>query len=168
MPNICVSELVSIGYDNGSSSIRHQAISRTNAGVLSIGLMGTNFSEIRIGILLFSFRKMHLKLLYAKMAAISYRGWVKGKPWNPNFMFADYFDWYGAVCQDCGALSSWRNVHLWAYHLHNLMTIGMQSCSQMLYTKNAPSHGQNQTSNATMPLTCQYPYIPQQFYSNWD
>ena len=41
----------------------------TNAGLLSIGLLGTNFSEVRIGILSFSFKEMHLKLSSAKMAA---------------------------------------------------------------------------------------------------
>ena len=39
---------VSIGLDNGLSLIRRQAIIRTNAGLLSIGPLGTNFSEILI------------------------------------------------------------------------------------------------------------------------
>ena len=37
---------VSIGSDNGLSPIRRQAIIQTNAGLLSIGPLGTNFSEI--------------------------------------------------------------------------------------------------------------------------
>ena len=37
---------VSIGSDNGLSPIQHQAIIQTNAGLLSIGPLGTNFSEI--------------------------------------------------------------------------------------------------------------------------
>ena len=37
---------VSIGSDNGLSPIRRQAIIWTNAGLLSIGPQGTNFSEI--------------------------------------------------------------------------------------------------------------------------
>ena len=45
----------------------------TNADLLSIGLPGTNFSEIRVRILSFSFKKMHWKLLSAKMAAILFR-----------------------------------------------------------------------------------------------
>ena len=36
---------------NGLSPVRRQAITRTNAGLLSVGLLGTNLSEIRIGIL---------------------------------------------------------------------------------------------------------------------
>ena len=50
--------------------VRCQAITRTNADLLSIRLLGTNFSEIRFGIISFSFKKMHLKLLFAKTAAI--------------------------------------------------------------------------------------------------
>ena len=51
-----------------------KAITWTNAGLLSIGLMGRNFSEIRIGMLSFSFQKMHLKLSSTNMAAILSRG----------------------------------------------------------------------------------------------
>ena len=50
----------------------------SNAGLLSIGLQGTNFSEIRIRTLSFSFRKMHPKLSSAKMSAIlSRRRWIQ-------------------------------------------------------------------------------------------
>ena len=57
---------VSIGSDNGLSPIRRQAIILTNAGLLSIGPLGTNFSEIFIKIQIFSFTKMHLKISSAK------------------------------------------------------------------------------------------------------
>ena len=69
---------VSIGSENGLSPGQNQAIIWTSAGILSTGLLGTNFSEIRIGILSsFGFKKMHLKLSSTKMAAILSRGWVK-------------------------------------------------------------------------------------------
>ena len=55
-----------IGSDNGLSPIRHQAIIWTNAGILLIGPLGTNFSEILIGIQTFSFKKLHLKTSSAK------------------------------------------------------------------------------------------------------
>ena len=61
---------VSTGSGNGLSPVRHQAIPWTNAGLLSIGLLEGNFSEIRIVILLFSFKKLHLQLSSAIMAAI--------------------------------------------------------------------------------------------------
>ena len=50
---ICVSKLTIIGSDNGLSPDRHQAIIWTNAGLMLIGPLGTNFSEILIEILAF-------------------------------------------------------------------------------------------------------------------
>ena len=64
--HICVSKLTSIGSDNGLSPGRHQAIIWTNAGILLIGPLGKNFSEILIEISTFSFNKMHLKMSSAK------------------------------------------------------------------------------------------------------
>ena len=64
--HICVSRLVIIGSDNGLSLGRRQAIIWTNAGILLIGPWGTNFSEISIKILTFSFTKMHLKVSSGK------------------------------------------------------------------------------------------------------
>ena len=64
--HICVSKLTIIGSDNGLSPGRHQAIIRTNAGILLIGSLGTNFSEILIKICTFSLKKIHLKLSSGK------------------------------------------------------------------------------------------------------
>ena len=64
--HICVSKLTIIGSDNGFSPGRRQAIIWANAGILLIGPLGTNFSEILIGIQTFSFKKMHLKMSSAK------------------------------------------------------------------------------------------------------
>ena len=66
MTHICVGKLTIIGSDNGLSPDRRQAIIWTNAGLLLIGPLGTNFSEILIEILTFSFKKMHLKVSSAK------------------------------------------------------------------------------------------------------
>ena len=57
---------VIIGSDNGLSPVRRQAIIWTNAWILLIGPLGTNFSEILIEIQTFSFKKMHLKMSSAK------------------------------------------------------------------------------------------------------
>ena len=57
---------VSIGSENGLWPIRRQAIILTNAGLLSIGPLGANFSEILIERRNFSFTKMHLKISSAK------------------------------------------------------------------------------------------------------
>ena len=64
--HICVSKLTVIGLDNDLSRDRRQAIIWTNAGILLIGPLGTNFSEILIEILTFSFKKMRLKVSSAK------------------------------------------------------------------------------------------------------
>ena len=64
--HICVVKLTIIGSDNGLSPGRRQAIIWTNAGILLIGPLGTNFSEILIEIHIFSFKKMHLKMSSAK------------------------------------------------------------------------------------------------------
>ena len=56
--HICVSKQTIIGSDNGLSPDRRQAIIWTNAGLLLIGPLGTNFREILIEILTFSFKKM--------------------------------------------------------------------------------------------------------------
>ena len=64
--HICVGKLTTIGSDNGLAPGRRQAIIWTIAGILLVGPLGTNFSEISIGIQLFSFKKMHLKMSSAK------------------------------------------------------------------------------------------------------
>ena len=66
MTHICVGKLTNIGSDYGLSPGRRQAITWTNAGILLIGPLGTNFSEILIGIQTFLFKKMHLKMSSAK------------------------------------------------------------------------------------------------------
>ena len=69
--HICVGNLTSTGSDNGLSPGRRQAIIWTNAGILLIRFLGTNFSEILMGIQTFSFKKMHSKInVVWKIAAI--------------------------------------------------------------------------------------------------
>ena len=64
--HICVGKLTIIGSDNGLTPGRRQAIVWTNAGILLIWPLGTNFSEILIAIETFSFKKMHFKLSSGK------------------------------------------------------------------------------------------------------
>ena len=61
---ICVGNFIIIGSYNGLSSGRRQAIIWTNAVILLIGPLGTNFNLVEIHI--FSFKKKHLKLSSAK------------------------------------------------------------------------------------------------------
>ena len=58
--------LVSIGSDNGLSPTRRQAIIWTNVGILLIRPLGTNFSEIGIGIQTLSLKKLRFKMSSAK------------------------------------------------------------------------------------------------------
>ena len=64
--HICVGKLTTIGADNGLSPGRRQAMVWTNAEILLMGPLGTNFIEILIGIHPFSFKKLHLKMSSAK------------------------------------------------------------------------------------------------------
>ena len=66
MTHLCVSKLAIIVSDNDLSPGRRQAIIWNNAGILSIGILGTNFSQIPGKIHSFSFKKMHFKMSSAK------------------------------------------------------------------------------------------------------
>ena len=81
--HICVSTLTVIGSDHGLSPGRRQAIIWTKTGILLIGPLGTNFSEILLEIYTFSFTKMHLKMSFGKwrpfclgLNVLSHQGWV--------------------------------------------------------------------------------------------
>ena len=62
---IYVSKLTNMGSDNG--------LSQCWDIMFFIGPLGTNFSEILFEIHTFSFKKMHLKFVFGKMAAILFR-----------------------------------------------------------------------------------------------
>ena len=64
--HICISKLTIVASGNDLAPSRRQAIIWTNAGILLIGPLGTNFSEILIEIHTFSFKKMHLKMSSGK------------------------------------------------------------------------------------------------------
>ena len=64
--HICISKLTIFDSDNGLSLGRCQAIIWTSAEILLIGSIGTNFSEILMEIHIFSFKKMHVKILSVK------------------------------------------------------------------------------------------------------
>ena len=72
MTHICLGKLTIIGSDNGLSPGRRQAIIQTNAGILLIGPLGTNFSEILREIHTFSLKQIHLKLSSAKLCPFGF------------------------------------------------------------------------------------------------
>ena len=63
MTHIFISKLISIGSHNSLLSGRRQATIWTNAGILLIRTLGTNFSELLSEVHIFSFKKMHMKML---------------------------------------------------------------------------------------------------------
>ena len=62
----CINKLTINDSDNGLSPGRHQAIIWTNARILLIGPLGTKICEIFIKINIYSFKKMHLKMMSRK------------------------------------------------------------------------------------------------------
>ena len=68
--HICVVKLTIIGSDNGLSPGRRQAIIWTNAGILLIGPLGTNFSEILIEIHIFFIQENAFENVVCEMASI--------------------------------------------------------------------------------------------------
>ena len=66
VPHICVGKLTIIGSHNCLSPGRHQAIIWSNAGILVIRTLGTNFSDFLSKVRAFSFKKMHLKMSSGK------------------------------------------------------------------------------------------------------
>ena len=96
--HICVGNLTIIGSDSGLSPGRRQAIIWTNAGILSIGPLGTDFSEILIKIHTFSFKKMNLKMSSGK--------------WRPFCLGLNVLSqwWFETQwrSRDATAMSQWR------------------------------------------------------------
>ena len=110
---ICVSKFTIIGSDNGLTPGRHQAIIWTNAGILLIGPLGTNFSEILIGIQTFSLSKMHLKMSSAKwhLFGIGLNGLSKSVLLFGKYELQKYFhekkNFYQILVQKVCLISAW-------------------------------------------------------------
>ena len=116
--HICVSKLTIIASDNGLSPGRRQAIIWTSAGILLIGPLGTNFSEILNEVVTSSFKKMRLKVSSAK--------------WRPCCLGLNVLTWilrlpryhasYECVWHSCTKIKmspgSWINffVHMGVYY----------------------------------------------------
>ena len=71
----------------GLAPNRRQAITWTSIGILWIGLLGTNFSEIWIRISSFSFNKMHLKMSSARCDMAFIEPMHRNKP---NITYCQY------------------------------------------------------------------------------
>ena len=69
--------------------VSNKAIIWTNAGILLIGPLGTNFSEISIEIHILSSKKMHLKMSSGKWRSFC----VTRPPHNRPFVMGNHWDW---------------------------------------------------------------------------
>ena len=83
--HICVGYLAIMGSDNGLSPGRRQAIIWTNAGILLIGPLGTNFSEIYQNSYVIIQENVFENIVW-KMAAMLSRPQVHGHAAVTNFM----------------------------------------------------------------------------------
>ena len=111
---LCVSKLTIIGSDNGLSPG-----SWTNAGILSIESLGTNFSEILIEIYTFSFKKMHLKMSSARWRPITicrpqYVNLLT--PGDAYTILVQVCTWH--CCHFVSALMCWLLVRNVSLHIH--------------------------------------------------
>ena len=77
MTHICVGNLTIIGSDNGLSPGRRKAIILINDGILLIGPLGTNFSELLIEIQPFIQEKAFESVVCEMVAILSLPQWVK-------------------------------------------------------------------------------------------
>ena len=82
---IYANKITVIGSDNGLSPGQRQAIIWTNAGILLIGTLRTNFSEILIAIRPFSFKKMDLKISSGKWRPFSRPQCVNTNKWPAKY-----------------------------------------------------------------------------------
>ena len=115
MTHICVSKQTIIGSDNGVSPGRHQAIIWTNAGILLIGILGTNFREILILIRIFSLKKMDLKLSSAK-----WRPFCRGL----NVLIISPFSWHRVFTRSDDKPSYRISHYCWQYRAAAPFTCG--------------------------------------------
>ena len=127
MTHIYVSRLTITGSDNGLSPGRRQAIIWTNAEILLIGPLGTNFSEILIEIHTFSFKKMHFNMSPGK--------------WRPFCLGLN-------VLRSSPDPYSWINI--WLTHFNSLQPKDYIECHWLIVAGNGltsglvPSHYLNQ------------------------
>ena len=145
MTHICVNKVTIIGSDNGLSPGRRQAIIWTNAGILLIGSIGTNFNEILIGIQTFSFKKMHLKMASAKWRLFC-RGLNELTCWIVLQIIKDMFRFWivSWIWHDPSRWNElWNNKTCCPFHTANTMpadalaTLGASASTGMILTPKA-------------------------------
>ena len=112
MTHICVGQMTRISSDNDLVPEQRQAIFWTNTGILLIGPLGTNFSEILIEIQTFFLNMIHLKMPSANIDHFSWPKCVKracGGPMMP----------YSFARPGCGARKHGRSTPSWSGWWHS-------------------------------------------------
>ena len=108
--HICIGNLTIIGSDNGLSPGRRQAIIWTNAGILLIGSLVTNFSEIFIEIHVFIHDFWTFDLVFknvvCKMAAIFSRPLCINDQVKIHLLSIIYPQSYKVLCYRAGLVLS--------------------------------------------------------------
>ena len=132
--HICVGKLTIICSDNGLSPGRCQAIIWTNAGILLIVPLGTNFSEISIGIQTFSFKKLHLKMSSAK--------------WRPFCLGLNVLN-ENCIIHICWELLVWYSLNLWPSNCYNVLA---HAIAQLLHHVNGLVQDWGNSSALAMEL----------------
>ena len=138
---ICVGNLTIIGPDNGLSPGRRQAIIWTNSGILLIGPLGTNFSDILIEIHTFSFTQMRFKLSSGK-----WRPFCLGLNVLTHILLVSHicvhelgqhgFRWWLIACLTlCHYLNQWWLIVLWT--LRNKCQWNSNQNTKLLINENA-------------------------------
>ena len=129
MTHICVGKQTIIVSDNGLWPGRCQAIICTNAGMLLIGPLGTNFSEILIEILTFSFTKMRLKVSSAKwrpfclgLNVFSHypNQWLLTGSWGINLVIGYHYCYRYCHCRRHHRLQHHRHHHDYCCYRYNI------------------------------------------------
>ena len=109
--HICIGNITIIGPDNGLSFGRRQAIIWTNAGILLIWTVGTNFSEILIEILTFSLKNA-FESVVCEMAAMLFRSKCVNITANKNTSHLTVIKpHYVYISSSVGLQNAWRNIH---------------------------------------------------------
>ena len=121
--HICVCNLTIIGSDNGLSPGQRQAIIWTNAIILLIRTLGTNFSEILSEIQTFSFKKTNLKISSGKWRPFCLGLKVLTR-WLPTYRW-DKYNLYTGIQSITSACSFFfvTNRIFWSVHSTNILSL---------------------------------------------
>ena len=139
--HVCLGNLTIIGSGNGLSPGWRQAINWTNAGILLVGRLGTNFSKILIQLLAFSFKKMRLKVSTAKRRLFCLGiNVLTGRDYHLPFLHQDWFYSNGFECANKQSLSfrsQWDVAVISKVHFFKLIiqSTSLRNCFQVNTTK---------------------------------